>query len=67
MKTSHSDAPDDYTAARSALGHRFRDTGILAVEGPDRVAFLQGQLTQDVEASPRARPARRPASRPRAS
>ena len=47
MKTSHPDAPPDYAAARSALGHRFRDTGVLAVEGPDREAFLQGQLTQD--------------------
>jgi folate-binding protein YgfZ len=41
------DAPADYTAALSALGHRFREPGILAIEGPDREAFLQGQLTQD--------------------
>lgn len=50
MKTASSpppDAPADYTAARSALAHRFREAGILAVEGPDREAFLQGQLTQD--------------------
>ena len=47
MKNSHPDAPADYTAALFALGHRFRDAGVLAVEGPDREAFLQGQLTQD--------------------
>ena len=47
MKNSHPDAPDDYAAALFALGHRFRDAGVLAVEGPDREAFLQGQLTQD--------------------
>ena len=41
------DAPADYTAALSGLGHRFREAGVLAVEGPDREAFLQGQLTQD--------------------
>ena len=41
------DAPADYTAARSGLGHRFRDAGVLAIEGPDRETFLQGQLTQD--------------------
>ena len=42
--------PPDYAAARTALAHRLRRTGILAIEGPDRVAFLQGQLTQDVSA-----------------
>ena len=47
MKNSHPDAPDDYTAAQFALGHRFRGAGVLAVEGTDREAFLQGQLTQD--------------------
>ena len=47
MKNSHPDAPDDYTAALFALGHRFRNAGVLAVGGPDREAFLQGQLTQD--------------------
>jgi folate-binding protein YgfZ len=40
--------PPDYAAARDRLGHRFRTQGVLAVEGPDRIAFLQGQLTQDV-------------------
>jgi folate-binding protein YgfZ len=43
----HSDAPADYAAALACLGHRFRAPGILAIEGPDREAFLQGQLTQD--------------------
>lgn len=40
-------APSDYTAAREALAHRFR-SGVIAVEGPDRLGFLQGQVTQDV-------------------
>lgn len=40
----------DSEAAREALGHRVRRAGILDVEGEDRVAFLQGQLTQDVRA-----------------
>jgi folate-binding protein YgfZ len=37
-------------AARETLGHRVRRAGVLDVEGEDRVAFLQGQLTQDVRA-----------------
>jgi folate-binding protein YgfZ len=41
-------AVSDYEAARERLGHRVRQTGVLDVEGEDRVAFLQGQLTQDV-------------------
>jgi tRNA-modifying protein YgfZ len=40
----------DYEAAREALGHRVRQSGVLDVEGEDRVAFLQGQLTQDIRA-----------------
>ncbi len=40
-------APDD-VAAREGVAHRLRALGVLAVEGPDRVEFLQGQLTQDV-------------------
>ncbi len=47
MKNSHQDAPSDYAAALFARGHRFRDAGVLAIEGQDREAFLQGQLTQD--------------------
>ena len=39
--------PEDYAAARNRLAHRVR-TGVVAVEGADRAAFLQGQLTQDV-------------------
>ncbi len=39
--------PPDYEAALARLGHRFCEPGILAIEGPDREAFLQGQLTQD--------------------
>ena len=30
------------------LRHRLRSPGVLDVEGADRVAFLQGQLTQEV-------------------
>ncbi len=33
---------------RPLLSHRFRVPGVLDIEGPDRVSFLQGQLTQDV-------------------
>jgi tRNA-modifying protein YgfZ len=42
-------APDD-RAARESLAHRVRHSGVLDVEGADRLAFLQGQLTQDVRA-----------------
>jgi len=37
----------DDAAAREGLAHRERP-GVVAVEGEDRAAFLQGQLTQDV-------------------
>jgi len=43
-------APTDYRSARESLGHRARRNGVLDVEGADGVAFLQGQLTQDVKA-----------------
>jgi len=36
------------TEAARRAAHRFIAPGVLAVEGPDREAFLQGQLTQDV-------------------
>ncbi len=39
--------PGDYAAAREGLAHRERP-GVVAIEGEDRAAFLQGQLTQDV-------------------
>jgi folate-binding protein YgfZ len=42
-------APDD-RAARGGLAHRVRPCGVLDLAGADRVAFLQGQLTQDVRA-----------------
>ncbi len=45
--TGNSAAPPGYAAAREGLAHRAR-SGAIAVEGPDREAFLQGQLTQDV-------------------
>src|SRR6266536_2025974 len=38
----------DYRAARESLAHRLRPSAVLDVGGPDGVAFLQGQLTQDV-------------------
>jgi folate-binding protein YgfZ len=41
-------APAGYEAARTGLAHRFREAGVLDVEGEGRAAFLQGQLTQDV-------------------
>ncbi|MGE5278907.1 MAG: YgfZ/GcvT domain-containing protein [Acidobacteriota bacterium] len=37
-----------YRAAREGLAHRRRDSAVLDIEGPEREAFLQGQLTQDV-------------------
>lgn len=48
-----------YEAARGRLAHRFRAAGILDVAGEDRVAFLQGQLTQEMRgmANGEARPA----------
>ena len=39
--------PGDYAAARAGRAHRER-SGAIAIEGEDRIAFLQGQLTQDV-------------------
>ncbi len=44
---SSAGAPPDYAAAREGLAHRFR-SGVIAVEGAERVAFLQGQVTQEV-------------------
>jgi len=45
-------------AAREGLAHR-SESGVIAVEGPQREEFLQGQLTQDVRglAPGEARPA----------
>ena len=45
--------PADHRSARETVAHRVRRNGLLDVEGPDRVAFLQGQLTQDVRAMAR--------------
>jgi folate-binding protein YgfZ len=42
-------AMSDYRAARERLAHRVRESAVVDVEGPDRVAFLQGQLTQDLQ------------------
>src|SRR5205807_1721815 len=48
-----------YLAAHTGLAHRVRSVGILDVEGGGRAAFLQGQLTQDLESlsAGRSRPA----------
>jgi folate-binding protein YgfZ len=43
-------ASSDYRAAKERLAHRLRSAAVIDVEGDDRVAFLQGQLTQDVKA-----------------
>jgi folate-binding protein YgfZ len=37
-----------YTAARERLAHRIRSSAIVDVTGDDRIAFLQGQLTQEM-------------------
>ncbi|MEP6471547.1 MAG: hypothetical protein ABJC28_05990 [Acidobacteriota bacterium] len=41
-------APPGYAAAREGLAHRIRPAGIVDVSGDDRVAYLQGQLTQEM-------------------
>jgi folate-binding protein YgfZ len=38
-----------YAAAREGLAHRIRPAGIVDVVGDDRVAYLQGQLTQEMQ------------------
>jgi aminomethyltransferase len=48
QRSTASLAPD-YRAAKEHLAHRFRRAVVIDVEGDDRVAFLQGQLTQDVK------------------
>jgi folate-binding protein YgfZ len=40
--------PPGYAAARDGLAYRIRPAGVLDVAGEDRVAFLQGQLTQEM-------------------
>jgi folate-binding protein YgfZ len=45
-----STAAEPKAAPGQELAYRFRPTAIVDVEGPDRVPFLQGQLTQDVKA-----------------
>jgi folate-binding protein YgfZ len=41
-----------YGAAREVLAHRVRPGAILDVTGDDRIAFLQGQLTQEMRDLP---------------
>jgi folate-binding protein YgfZ len=43
-----SPGPPGYVAARESLAHRIREAGIVDVSGDDRVAYLQGQLTQEM-------------------
>ena len=40
--------PPGYTAAREGFAHWIRPAGIIDVAGDDRVAYLQGQLTQEM-------------------
>ena len=42
------EGPPGYAAAREGLAHRIRPAGIVDVSGDDRVAYLQGQLTQEM-------------------
>jgi tRNA-modifying protein YgfZ len=44
--------PPAHAAARERLAHRFRGAGVVDVVGDDRVAFLQGQLTQEMRNLP---------------
>jgi folate-binding protein YgfZ len=37
-----------YDSARESLAHRLRPSAVVDVAGDDRVAFLQGQLTQEM-------------------
>jgi folate-binding protein YgfZ len=41
--------PPGYAAAREGLAHRIRPAGIIDVAGEDRVSYLQGQLTQEMQ------------------
>ena len=43
------ESPPDDRAAREGLAHRVRAAAILDVAGDERLPFLQGQLTQDVQ------------------
>jgi tRNA-modifying protein YgfZ len=50
VDSRQSTAAEPQAAPGPELAHRFRPAAIVDVEGPDRVSFLQGQLTQDVKA-----------------
>jgi folate-binding protein YgfZ len=43
-----SQAAASYAALRAEVGARWIDRDVLAVQGPDAVSYLQGQLSQDV-------------------
>src|SRR5262249_5790627 len=59
MAVSTIAAAADYRAAKEGLAYRVRPAAVLDVGGKDGLAFLQGQLTQDVRgmAPGQARPA----------
>jgi len=46
--SSPPEASSEYEAALRGPAHRWRDPGVIAVSGADRISFLQGQLTQEV-------------------
>jgi folate-binding protein YgfZ len=48
VDSRRSTAAESKAAQSQELAYRFRPSAILDVEGADRVAFLQGQLTQDI-------------------
>ncbi|HMC51281.1 MAG TPA: hypothetical protein VKI64_00880 [Acidimicrobiales bacterium] len=50
MSTRSTDATEDYRALRGSLGAVWVPRDFVRVAGPDAVAFLQGQLSQDVVA-----------------
>jgi folate-binding protein YgfZ len=48
VDSRQSTVAESKAASVRELAYRFRPTAIVDVEGADRVAFLQGQLTQDI-------------------
>ncbi|MGH9317653.1 MAG: YgfZ/GcvT domain-containing protein [Thermoanaerobaculia bacterium] len=48
-RESRVESSPDYRAAKEGLAHRWRPAAVVDITGGDRVAFLQGQLTQDLQ------------------
>ncbi|HSS44603.1 MAG TPA: hypothetical protein VLO07_04605 [Thermoanaerobaculia bacterium] len=48
-RESRAEGSPDYRAAKEGLAHRWRWAAVVDIAGGDRVAFLQAQLTQDVQ------------------